>query len=182
MEQLKKINKRNLNKNKTHNQFCTKYYLDKIKKDYGVAHAKEFHDFYRRSHERCCNKNCKDYPHYKGKFKYKSFIEFYYDAFPEYLEGLAKYPNEKLSIDRIDGSKGYEKKNIRFVPMRINLQNKYNVKAVKMENIHTGESIYANSFGELANKLGNSKAISTLHKNWKNKTLYKKEWKISKLS
>lgn len=54
--------------------------------------------------------------------------------------------------DRIEGNKGYEKGNVRFVPMKINLQNKDVVIPVMGVNIKTKEVIDANSIGELAGK------------------------------
>ena len=50
-----------------HNEFCAKYYNDIIRNELGPKACKQFRDFYRYAHERCCNPNNKDYYRYKGK-------------------------------------------------------------------------------------------------------------------
>lgn len=161
-----------------HNYLCSKYYLDLCIKDLGEKAGRHFHDFYRYSKERCENPNCKDYKRYKGLFRFEDFPDFYLHCFPAYMEGLKQFHYSKLSIDRIDGTKGYEPGNIRFTSMTKNLQNKPNVKAVKMTNINTGEIIRACSFGELAIIFKDLSCVSAIHRAFKNNSLYLKEWKI----
>ena len=176
--QLKSLYK-NYNESQTiHNQFCSKYYLDLIRKEFGNEVSNCFHDFYRRSRERCCNPKNKDYKRYKGLFKFNDFTEFYLSCYDIYKEALKNTYCKELTIDCIDGKKGYEPGNIRFVSMLENLQNKENVKPVKMTNIKTGKIIKAVSFGELAKKYKNVSYASALHNAFKNNRLYKKEWKI----
>ena len=173
--QLKSLYRKN---EEIHNQFCRKYCLDICKKEVGKECARMFHDFYRRSHERCCNPNCKDYERYKGKFKFRDFCDFYKNCFDEYKFALKKYNANELTIDRIDSLKGYEKGNIRFVPMIENLQNKPNVKRVKMTHIYSRKVITGKSFGDLARKYKDVSYASTLYNACKENRLYKKKWKI----
>lgn len=164
--------------NKVHNNFCSKYYLDKIKKKYGLNFRTKFHNTYRFMHERCNNKNSKDFPYYKGMCKFKDFTDFYKKEFNLFLEASKNIALNEISIDRIDSNKPYEEGNIRFVTMLDNLQNKKNVKPVKMTNIKTGEIIIGKSFGDLARNYKNVSYSPTLHKAFKKKRLYKNEWKI----
>lgn len=177
--QLKSLYKSFKNGNiKIHNQFCSKYYLDICRKEFGNDIGKCFHDFYRRSHERCCNPKNKNYEKYKGKFKFKDFCDFFNCCYDIFKEALNKYYYKELTIDRIDSKKGYEEGNIRFVSMKENLQNKPYVKPVRMINIKTGEIINGVSFGDLARKYKHISYASSLHRALKKKILYKKEWKL----
>ena len=133
--QLKSLYK---NDNKTHNQFCSKYYLQKISKEFGPAIKKKFHRTYRYAHERCCNPSCKDYPRYKGLFGFSDFTEYYHSCFQGFIESVNKFGVDNLSIDRIDGALGYQPGNVRFIPMTENLRNKKNVLPVKMTSVKTG--------------------------------------------
>ena len=166
------------NKKQMHNQFCSKYYLDICKKELGNEVGRHFHDFYRMAKERCCNPNNKDYNSYRGRFKFNSFSDFYLNCFDLYKEAVKKYHYKDLSIDRINGKLGYEKGNIRFVPMYINLQNKEYVKPVKMTNVETEEVIHGVSLGDLARKYKSIKYVSVLHRALQNGHLYKKIWKV----
>ena len=147
-----------------HNQYCASYFLDLCIHKVGEKAGNHFYDFFRHSKERCCNPNNKDYERYKGKFKFDDFPDFYHGCFDAYLEGLSKWDYKELTIDRINGTKGYEKGNIRFVDMTTNLRNKPYVKPVKMTNLFTKEVITANSIGELAVKFGNIKYAPNIHK------------------
>lgn len=133
--QLKSLYK---NQNKFHNPFCSKYFLQKIKEKYGPEIAKKFYSTYRYAHERCCNPSCKDYPKYKGLFSFSDFTDYYHSCFSDFIQSTAKFGVNNLSIDRIDGSLGYQSGNVRFVPMAENLRNKKNVLPVKMTSIKTG--------------------------------------------
>lgn len=167
------------NENKVHNHFCSKYYLGLITKEYNREIATKFHDFYRMSHERCCNPNNKDYENYNGKFKFRDFAEFALCCYPLYKEALKTHYYKELSIDRIDGSKGYEPGNIRFVTMQENLRNKPYIHPVKATNTTTGEVIDAASFRDLSIKMtGNTNITGSLIKACKIEKLYKNIWKI----
>lgn len=137
---------------------------------------------YRYVQSRCCNPKDKDYKLYKDKMKFEDRALFLIGCEKPFKEALEKYDYKDLSIDRIDTTKGYELNNIRFVPMKINLQNKTYVKSVKMFNIETGCIIIAKSFGELAKKYKSIKYTSALHRACKNKKPYKKIWYVEYLS
>ena len=167
------------NRNSIHNQFCSKYFLQKIRKEYGAVIEKKFHATYRYAHERCCNPACKDYPKYKGLFGFSDFTEYYHTCFLDFMESAAKFGVDNLSIDRIDGSLGYQPGNVRFVPMSENLRNKKNVRPVRMTNVKTGQEITAASFGELARKYKDISYAASLHRSCKAQRLYKNEWRIT---
>lgn len=171
------------NRNKIHNQFCSQYYLNIAKKEIGNKAAMNFHNTYRRAHERCLNPNCKDYQKYKNKFHFIDFCEYFKSCYELYKDALKHHDSNELSIDRIDGTKGYEPGNIRFVTMTENLKNKYYVKPVKATNIIDGNVIVGVSFGDLADKLtkynkNNIVYPSTLHKAYTENKTYLKQWKI----
>lgn len=161
-----------------HNFKCSEYYINCIKKDIGIQYAKKFHNTYRFLHERCFNQNCKDFDLYNGKCDFTDFTDFYLSCYSLFKDAINKYPNENLSIDRIDGTQNYKKDNIRFVPMRINLQNKDVVKPVKMTDIETCKVVTAVSFGELAKKYGDYKFLSGIFNACKKNHLFHKKWKI----
>jgi hypothetical protein len=110
--------------------------------------------------------------------KFEDFTDFYKKEFNLFLEASKNISLNEIYIDRIDSNKPYEEDNIRFVTMFDNLQNNKNVKPVKMTNIKTGEIIIGKSFGNLARNYKNVSYSSTLYNSFKEKKLYKKEWKI----
>lgn len=175
---------RNSNKTKAkrHNQQCTTYHKNRIAEEIGYNAMMKLSETYRYVQSRCCNPKDKDYKLYKGKMKFEDRALFLIGCEKPFKEALKKYDYKDLSIDRIDTTKGYELNNIRFVPMKINLQNKTYVKPVKMFNIETGCIIIAKSFGELAKKYKSIKYVSSLHRAFKNKKPYKKVWYIEYLS
>lgn len=166
------------NDTKIHGNSCCKYFLDICRNEIGAEKAKNFHDCYRRAHERCCNPRCKDFEKYKGKFHFMDFTEYYHSCYEDYKKAMKDFPGQRLSIDRIKSSRGYEPGNVRFVPMSINLQNKDCVRPVLMRNIKTGEIIEGASFGDLARKYKDISFASSLHRACKKDRLYKGEWKI----
>lgn len=136
-----------------HGDSCSKYYNDIGRKELGETTFKKFKEHYRFAHERCCNPNCKDYKRYKGKMKFKDYVDYFKCCYEEYKKDLNKYGNDvKLTIDRIDGNKGYEKGNVRFVPLLINNRNKDTIIPVIAVNIQTLEVIKAESVNDLSEK------------------------------
>lgn len=148
--------------------------LDIIRKELGDDLAEHFHTKYRSARERCYNPNNKDYDNYKGKFAFKDFPDFFDNCYEDFKIAINKYCSH-VSIDRIDGDKGYEPGNIRFVPMSVNLQNKKTVKKVLVTDTFTGEKIPFKSFGEASRFLD---ASGAMFKAYKNNKLYRKRYLI----
>ena len=77
-----------------------------------------FYKIYHGIKARCENKNIgKSYKWYGGKgikILWKTFEEFRDDMYPSYLEHIKKFGEKQTTIDRIDSSKNYYKKNCRW--------------------------------------------------------------------
>lgn len=92
---------------------------------------------------RVTNKDNRDYKNYGGrgiKLEFESFHQFYKELYPSYIEAIKKYPNEKISIDRIDVNKNYSKENIRWIPMPWQNSNRRQNKWIKI--ISPNENIF----------------------------------------
>lgn len=164
---------------KIHGGSCSKYFNDLIRSKYGEKHVNRFKAYYRYARERCCNPNSKDYERYKGKWHFQDYVDYYKGCFDAFEYAVEKYGiDSALSIDRINGSMGYEKGNVRFVPMYINSQNKDIVIPVMCVNIETKEVFEANSIGELAKRYFDESKISAIHRSIKNNSIYLNTWKI----
>lgn len=162
-----------------HGDSCSRYFNNLIRNKYDERYVNKFKAYYRYARERCCNINSKDYERYKGKWHFEDYVDYYKECFEAFEFAVEKYGlDSTLSIDRIDGNKGYEKGNVRFVPMYINSQNKDIVIPVLCVNIETKEIFEANSIGELAKKYFDEEKISAIHKSIKNNSIYLNKWKI----
>jgi hypothetical protein len=68
------------------------------------------------------NPNNKYFNHYGGRNissdAYEHFIDFYKELYDNYIETVKKYPNEKITIDRIDVNEDYCKDNCRWIPLK----------------------------------------------------------------
>lgn len=164
---------------KVHGDSCSKYFNNLIRNKYNEKYLKKFKCYYRYARERCCNPNCKDYERYKGKWGFEDYVDYYKVCFETFEIAVNKYGMDStLSIDRINGSMGYEKGNVRFVPMYINSQNKDIVIPVICVNIETKEVFEANSIGELAKRYFDESKTSAIHNSIKNNSIYLNKWKI----
>ena len=133
--------------------------------------------------QRCYNKNNPKYDLYGGK-GVKMCNEWYDDylVFKQWSLENGYKPNQNLSIDRIDGEKGYEKGNVRFIPLEENLRNKACVKTVRLENVITGEIIIEPSLGRASVRLfGDTKHASAISRTIKRNGVYLNTWKITYL-
>lgn len=149
--------------------------LDIIKIELGNEAAQIFHDKYRVAKERCDNPNCKDYLKYKGLFKFKDFVDFFNHCYPIFKESYKKYGNN-ISIDRINGDKGYEPNNIRFVPMDLNLKNKKIVIKTRVLDTFTNKTYEFDTFGEAKTFLNGS---GSMFKALKKGYLYRNRYLIT---
>lgn len=178
---IKSLYKNTLYLNKPiHSLSCSKYYMDLAKEELGEKVANKFHNLYRYSHERTCNPNNKDYYRYKGKFGFKDYTHYHIACYDIYKNALRQYPYEKLSIDRIDNSKGYEPNNIRFVDIIENLKNREETRPILGVNIITGEKVIGEGMPDFIKKIGKgsvSGAFTAIDK----KRVYLKEWDLKVL-
>ena len=180
--EAKSVYRNSKDKLNLHNEKCSSYYFSKQDEDMGIEHRKQFRAFYRYAKERCTNPNNKDYGRYKGKWNFTDYVDYYHSCWEEYKKSTKLYPNQKLSIDRIDGKKGYEKGNVRFIPLEENLRNKVYVKSVRLENIITGEIIIEPSLGKASVRLfGDTKHATAIMKAIKRNGIYLNTWKITYL-
>ena len=153
-----------------------KFVIDK----YGEYIWHKFRNTYRYAKERCTNANCKDYPRYKGLWNFTDTVDFYSSCFQPFLDGASVYDPSKLTIDRIDSKKPYEKGNIRFVPMLLNLRNKDCVKKVILSNIMTGETVTFPSFFSISRDINGSRfSTSGVFGCFKKQQRYKEVWNIT---
>jgi hypothetical protein len=109
--------------------------------DWGIKNVKEFKTRWRAIMERCYNPNCKAYPWYgaKGIQLSSEFQDMF--KFCKYLSTLGGF-KKGLHIDRIDGSKNYERGNLRWATARENALNKKNILKVNRQ----GEELTFKSF------------------------------------
>lgn len=162
-----------------HGDSCSKYYNNIIRNELGDTYLRKFRDHYRYAKERCCNPNSKDYKRYKGKMKYKDYVDYFLDCYEVYKKSLIEYGYDaKLTIDRKDGHKGYEHGNVRFVPIKVNLQNKDIVIPVMAVNIKTHKILTAVSLYELCTKYFDENKHSAIYDSIQENKLYKNEWKM----
>ena len=155
----------------------SKEVLDYIRQDIGEEGAIKFQTKYRIARSRCCNPKDKDFHYYQGKFHFTSLKHFFIETYDLFKESFLQNPND-ISIDRIDGSKGYEPGNIRFCTMRENLQNKPTTIKCKMVDTYTNEEYYFNSIGEI--KRWFKSQSGGIHAAYKKGRLYRKRYLITK--
>ena len=99
-----------------------------------MKHGKNHHmsktKFYRiweRMKTRCDNPNFNLYHRYGGRRirydpRWADFVNFKDDMHPAYLEAQKKYPDEVISVDRVDNDGNYTKDNCEFKPNRMNVK------------------------------------------------------------
>lgn len=98
--------------------------ISNINMDKRFKHKLSGTRFYRIFHyikTRCSNKKRKDYKYYGGKgikIKWKTFIEFKNDMYKSYKEAVKKYPNDLITIERINNNKNYCKENCIWIPFK----------------------------------------------------------------
>lgn len=163
-----------------HGERCTSYFFALQDEELGVEHRKQFRAYYRYAKDRCTNPNSKGHQNYKGKWGFIDYTDYYYSCWEEYKKAIQLYPNSKLSIDRIDGTKGYEDGNVRFIPMEDNLRNKPNVRPIKARNIVTGEEFVEPSLGMVSVRLfGDTSHATSIRRALKRNGLPHKTWEFT---
>jgi hypothetical protein len=86
----------------------------------GLSTTKIYKSWYHMM-QRCTNPKARSYDRYGGAGitvceRWKTFLNFYEDMKDSYYSAVEKYGDESLiSIDRIDGTKGYYKENCRWI-------------------------------------------------------------------
>lgn len=78
--------------------------------------------------KRCCNKKAHNWKWYGGKGI--TICEKWRNSFEEFLLDVGLCPSVKHSLDRIDGTKGYEPGNVRWVTIEIQQNNRSNNKKI----------------------------------------------------
>lgn len=168
-------------KENKHSITCSGYFQSLIEKELGTKAKERFTSTFRHAKERCCNPKSKDYDRYKGKWNFVDYVEFHKDNYDSFKAIWLSEENKRvISIDRINGNLPYQPKNVRWVTMKENLQNKPNVKPVFAINILTGETLHSKSLGSLVSE--NQKifrSLSAIHSCLKNESIYKNTWKIN---
>ena len=119
---------------------CAREMHRKIREKFGEEIEKKFFRTMRCAKNRATNPNNKDYDTYKDKgWKFSGSFDFVKSELFPFVEACEKYGVETVTIDRIDGARGYEPGNIRWVTMEQNLKNKPIIRPVRCENLRTGE-------------------------------------------
>lgn len=178
--EAKSIYRNNKGKESMHGERCSSFFFNLQDKELGEKHRKQFRAFYRYAKERCTNPNSKDYGTYQGKWGFVDYTHYYHSCWEAYKEAVLKYKDSSLSIDRVDGAKGYEEGNVRFVPMEVNLRNKDNVVPIRLENMVTGELFIEPSLGMASRRLfGDTTHASAIDRAIKRDGIFLKVWKVS---
>lgn len=106
-------NLRNYEGTSTHGIACSK----------GIASIdKPFADRFAHMKQRICNPDNSNYENYGGKgltIDYEYLVDFYDDMYTRFLWAKQAYPDQRISIDRIDNNLGYIRGNLRWtIPTR----------------------------------------------------------------
>lgn len=123
---------------------------------HGMSEGRYYHNWW-NMHSRCYRRSNKDYKHYGGRGitvckRWHSFENFYSDMGPK---------PEGRSLDRIDNSKGYSKKNCRWSTQKEQCRNrrsnvflKFNGKRLCLEDWGIETGIYWKTIHARINALG----------------------------
>lgn len=106
IREVSEVRLRNNPNSALHNSVCS-YGLKKL--------DPKFYDIWAHMKDRIYNPNNPVYHRYGGRgltTDYDVFKDFYDDLYASYIQAKAMYPNERISMDRIDNNLGYVKGNI----------------------------------------------------------------------
>jgi hypothetical protein len=103
--------------------------VSQFKLKHGLARAdgSRHPDFglWKRMRQRCTDPNCDDYADYGGRGI--TVCDRWRDSFEAFLEDMGPRPSKRHSIDRVDGTKGYEPGNCRWALPTTQAQNRRGV-------------------------------------------------------
>ena len=77
----------------------------------------KFYDIWAHMKDRIYNPNNEYYYRYGGRgltTDYNAFVDFYDDEYSKYIYAKLNYPNQRISIDRINNNLGYIRGNLRW--------------------------------------------------------------------
>jgi hypothetical protein len=121
------------------------------KKTHGMGTTAEYHIWYGML-DRCRNPNSISWKHYGGR---GIAVCDRWLRFEEFICDMGKRPDPKMSLDRIDGDKGYEPGNCRWAAEIEQQRNRRGVKCnPEMAQMVRDGAVRGMSQGELANMAG----------------------------
>lgn len=96
--------------------------------------------------KRCNNSNNSDYMYYGGKGV--KVCERWSASYESFLEDMGECPGPEMTIDRIDGSKGYEPGNCRWASRLTQSENRAATRIVEFNGRRMSISTFANLLGK----------------------------------
>ena len=100
---------------------------NKISKIKHGLYGTQFYRIYYRILERCNDSRHPRFKYYGGKgvkVSWQNFIQFRDDMYESYRKHVEKFGEKNTSIDRIDGSGGYNKENCRWATYKVQNNNR----------------------------------------------------------
>lgn len=118
-------------------------------KAFGLSKTSFYRTYY-TSKSRCNKKNCPTYERYGArgiKFEWDSFTKFKNDMYASYVSHVEKFGQRNTTLERIDNSGNYCKKNCRWATPKEQARNKRNNRYIKFKNKNLCISDWAKQYG-----------------------------------